>query len=384
MISSRGNGGANEHTWFSGGSRDRSGGAHVSLALGAGKITGLTLSLPAIKTCVVETITVKGTGKCSDVRVFFGDGNKLITLGKPRPFPQTFQHNYSKMGTYPVSVEAYTGPGSTCTGKASETLQVAAGPWITSMFTLGFFFSSGATPGALVILQGENFGNLPGQAWIHLKKLDGMSAHYQLVLAHPNDWGDTFVAGTIPSISGVLDQQATFTVVAQCGATSNSVSGSFLAARDVVDLAYVGDPPAGGNHWSPWFQCAMSAAPGGNQCENSGSDDWPNECGVTAFGEAGFGNLAAYHAVAWSPNGHPRHDDFWVNGPLLNGWVLLSTSADWTTQVSSGGQVSVDPGWTSAPGTSNPYLQVNWYVNSCSAIFYSGHMFITGPLGVPY
>jgi hypothetical protein len=38
--------------------------AQVSTALGAGRITGLTLSLPGIKTCVVETVTVKGTGKC--------------------------------------------------------------------------------------------------------------------------------------------------------------------------------------------------------------------------------------------------------------------------------------------------------------------------------
>jgi hypothetical protein len=359
--------------------------AHVSTALGAGKVTGIILNPPDVKTCAIETITVNGTGKCTSLTVFFGDGSRLITLGKPRPFPQTFHHVYSKGGFTELSVETYTGPGSTCTGKASRTMQVVAGPkpTITSMFTLGFFFSY-ATPGALVILQGENFGNLPGQAWIHLKKLDDTPADYQLVLAHPNDWGDTFVAGTIPSIPGVLDQQATFTVVAQCGGTSNTVSGSFVAARDVVDLAYVGDPPAGGNHWYPWFQCAMSAAPGGNQCENSGADDWPNECGVAAFSEAGFGNLDAYHAVAWSPNGHPGHDDFWINDALLNGWVLLSTSADWTTQVNSGGQVSVDSGWTSAPGTSNPHLQVNWYVNSCSAIFYSGHMFITGPLGVPY
>lgn len=54
-------------------------------------------------------------------------------------------------------------------------MQVAAGPWITSMFTLGFFFSFDATPGALVILQGENFGNVPGQAWIHLER-DGKLA----------------------------------------------------------------------------------------------------------------------------------------------------------------------------------------------------------------
>ena len=226
---------------------------------------------------------------------------------------------------------------------------------------------------------------MPGQAWIHLVTYDGKPANYPLEVA-PNDWGDTFVAGTIPrNISRVLDQQAGFNVVAQCGAASNTVWGSFIAARDVVDLAYVGDPPPTGTHWYRWFQCTMSAAPGSNQCENSGSDDWPNECGETGgFGEAGFGNLAGYHAVAWSPNGHPGHDDFWITDALLNGWVLLSTSADWTTQVNYGGQVSVDPGWTSAPGDSKPALQVNWYVNACSAIFYSGHMFITGPIGVPF
>jgi hypothetical protein len=75
--------------------------AHVSTALGAGKITGLTLNPPDVKTCTFETITVRGTGKCSDVTVFFGDGNKLITLGKPKPFPQTFHHVYSKGGGLP-------------------------------------------------------------------------------------------------------------------------------------------------------------------------------------------------------------------------------------------------------------------------------------------
>ena len=44
------------------------------------------------------------------------------------------------------------------------------------MFTLGFFFSFDASPGALVILQGENFGDIPGQAWIHLKDWQGKPA----------------------------------------------------------------------------------------------------------------------------------------------------------------------------------------------------------------
>ena len=355
-------------------------------ARAAGTITGLTLSLPAIKTCVAETVTVNGTGECATFSVNFGDGQKLLVLrppANPIKFPATFHHTYSKLGTYKVEADG----GSTCPGVASETVQVAAGPWITSMFTLGFFFSFDATPGALVILQGENFGNVPGQAWIHLER-DGKPANYQLEVT-PNDWGDTFAAGIVPSISGVLDQQATFTVVAQCGATSNTVSGSFVAARDVVDLAYVGDPPPTGTHWYRWFQCTMSTGPtGGDMCEDLGNEGWPGECGCCAeFGTGGggsLGNLAGYHAVGWSFNGHPGHDHFRIDDALRNGWVLLSTSADWITQLGYGGQVSVDPGWTSAPGTSQPELQVNWYVNACGAILYSGHMFITGPLGVPY
>jgi hypothetical protein len=66
--------------------------------------------------------------------------------------------------------------------------------------------------GALILLQGENFGNPPGQVWIHLKNYKGMPRDYQL-LGTQNSWGDTIAAGIVPSISEVLDQPATFTVV---------------------------------------------------------------------------------------------------------------------------------------------------------------------------
>jgi hypothetical protein len=60
-----------------------------------------------------------------------------------------------------------------------------------------------------------------------------------------------------------------------------------------------------------------------------------------------------------------------------------------TTQVSAagqstGGQVSVNSFQTSDPGTSNPRLGILYHVNNCGAIFYTGHMIITGPTGVPF
>jgi hypothetical protein len=119
----------------------------------------------------------------------------------PGDFPVRVYHSYSKPGTYRLKAE---GQGD-CTGTAGYHVDVF-GPTITS----GFPFSQ-VTPRGEVILQGQNFGNLPGQLLIHL-------THY---LGHPLDlplqnlqWGDTFVAGTIPDNStGVLNQQATFTVV---------------------------------------------------------------------------------------------------------------------------------------------------------------------------
>lgn len=312
--------------------------AHVSLALGAGKITGLTLSLPAIKTCVVETITVKGTGKCSDVRVFFGDGNKLITLGKPRPFPQTFQHIYSKMGTYPVSVEAYTGPGSTCTGKASETLQVAAGPWITS--TSFFSLGSQITPGVIMLVYGQFFGDVPGQVWIHLKDYQGNAHDYQLLYTDTH-WSDTFVAGQIPDISGVLNQQATLTVVAQCGAVSNATTVNFTPNIDVADLADHTDR----------LECSISTgASVSDRCLGWGGEHWPEECGWGNWGLAKGNPLGGYHASGWGFHGNGGNDRFWVTTPLQNGWALDSASATWETKVGDVSTASEDPNTTSAPG----------------------------------
>jgi hypothetical protein len=339
--------------------------AHVSTALGAGKITGLTLSLPGIVTCAVETITVKGTGKCTSETVFFGDGNKLFTLGKPRPFPQTFHHVYSKMGTYQVSVEAYTGPFSTCTGKASATVQVAAGPTITSVFALGF-----STPGALTLLRGENFGDLPGQVVIHVTDWQGNLVEAQL---QNLQWGDTYVAGTVPAITGVPDQEATITVVAQCGATSNTLQLHFTAARDVADLAYPDPNPKPVNRT---FECSISTGSSASDaCENLGGDSFPEECGCCApWGQgpqSSLPNLVGYHASGWG-GGNGGNDQFRFFPALNWGWVLDSTSVDWTTMVNNGGTVSVDGSLTTNSPVSNPRLGVDWNVNACGGIFYLG------------
>lgn len=55
-------------------------------ARAAGTISGLTLSLPAIKTCVAETVTVIGTGECASFFVNYGDGQKVLVC-RPEAIP---------------------------------------------------------------------------------------------------------------------------------------------------------------------------------------------------------------------------------------------------------------------------------------------------------
>jgi hypothetical protein len=112
------------------------------------------------------------------------------------------------------------------------------------------------------------------------------------------------------------------------------------------------------------------------------------------MGDSGAGgNLAGYHDSGWRipvfSHGLDGTDRYSLSGDLQNGWVLWSTSAEVTAQAfccgqSSGGQVSVDALLTSAPGTSSPTLGVDYHVNNCGAIFYQGHMIVTGPVGVPF
>lgn len=110
-----------------------------------GTITSLTLNPPATVTCFDEKITVNaigpagGTPICATLSVSFGDGQHLLALslgrGQHINFPATFHHRYAKLGTYQVQAQG----DAECPGTVSETLQVAAGPRITSMFALGFF-----------------------------------------------------------------------------------------------------------------------------------------------------------------------------------------------------------------------------------------------------
>jgi len=328
-------------------------------------ITAVSPSASTVAAGVLETITISGIGKCGTFLLDLGDATPTVHL--PGNFPIYVYHAYAKPGTYKLKAE---GQGD-CTGAAGAHVNVV-GPSITSMFLF-----SQVTPGGEVLLQGQNFGNLPGQVLIHL-------THY---LGHPIDlplqnlqWGDAFATGTVPAdVSGVLNQQATFTVVTQSGATSNAYPAQFTAGLDVADLA---------DH-SDRLKCSTGrGADVSDECDNWGGSHWPPECGdlnpQQGIGQWNDLGLGGFHASGWGFGGNSGTDNFWVTAPLNNGWVLDSASASWTTKVGDVSTARMDWYSTSAKGTPSPNLGVDWYVGNCGMVVYAGHMIITGPVGVPF
>jgi hypothetical protein len=338
--------------------------AHASLARADGTITGLTPSVPAIKTCAVETITVHGTGECI-YTVYWGDNNRVILL-RPLPFPHEFSHAYSQQGIYMVRAE---GDVNFCPGGASATVSVI-GPQIASMFLF-----SQVTPGGTVLLTGKSFGDLPAQIWLHLTDIDDHPMDVPLDYISSTD---TSAAGKIPwSVTRVRDQRATLTVVAKCGAVSDALHVNFTAAVDVADLADHTDR----------LDCSISTGAGvSDECLHWGGSSWPAECGSWpgSGGTLMDPGLGGYHASGWGFHGNGGTDQFFVTTPLQNGWVLNSASANWSEKVGDVSTASEDANTTSAPGTPSPNLGVDWYVGNCGMILYYGNMIITGPVGVPF
>jgi len=328
-----------------------------------GVITGVTPDPSPGLTCSLNTITVHGTGSCDAFLFDLGDGTKAAHL--PGQFPLLVYHTYTRAGLYSPTATGL----ADCLGDVGASLQVV-GPTITSMFPFSVI-----KPGGGVIVEGQHFGNLPGQLLIHLNLYQG-PGYFGGSIDVPLEnlqWADTFVAGTIPTtIAGVLDQEATLTVVASCGATSNPWSAYFTAARDYVSLEM------------DRINCMIVFAGGpSDQCQWSGGQNWPIECGCCpSFGlDPGDFGIYGYHASGWG-GGCNGYDWFWAT--LNNQWVVASVGTlnlDTVGNTSTANVNGVNP----AGGTpQTPQIVVQWHADACGAVQYYDLVSIAGPVGVPY
>jgi len=326
-------------------------------ALADGTITGVSPHPSPGVTCSLNTITISGSGTCGTFLFQLGDATTTVHL--PGNFPILVYHAYSAAGTYSLTAE---GQGN-CTGVVSASLQVL-GPTITPIFPFSVI-----KPGGAVILQGQNFGNLPGQILINLPSLHQFTGIPLINI----QWGDTFAAGTIPEgITGVPDQVASFTVVTQCGAVSNSWAAQFTATR-AAPVALPFDQ----------ISCLSFNIGNSDQCQNLGQSNFPLECfSLPPTGTGGQPTgFYGYHASGWG-GGETGTDAFSTPFDLKNGWVV-----DYVTDLSSykiGNGSYATKASASPSGATNPQVNVNWKADACGLIDYGGDIYVTGPLGLPY
>jgi hypothetical protein len=328
-------------------------------ALADGTITGVAPDPSPGLACNLNTIRVTGTGACGTFLFKLGDSTPIVHL--PGNFPILVYHAYSQAGTYSLTAQ---GQGN-CKGVVDVSLQVL-GPTITSMFPFSVI-----KPGGTVIIQGQNFGNLPGQILINIPSLHQFGG----TPLENIQWGNTFASGTIPAgISGVPDQQVTFTVLAQCGAVSNAWTARFTAARDIARLPF------------DRINCFTFSYGNSDRCQNLGQSNFPMECGSlppveVAPGPTGF---YGFHASGWGFSGESGNDGFWLSPSqtLNNDWVVDSVTSLSGWKIGNGS--SATEAWASQPGATNPGVNVNWYSDNCGAILYTGDIMVTGPVGMPY
>ena len=249
--------------------------AHVSTALGAGKITGLTLNLPAVKTCALETIRVTGTGRCSTFTVQLGDSTAPMHV--PGDFPIRLSR-YSKQGTYTPTAQ---GQGN-CSGTASALLQVV-GPSINSMFHAGITSGAGSSSRERISVINRLCDDALHGLW-------GPGDRYSAV-EHPV--GRHLRGRSYPAVSWAVDQPVTFTVVAQCGAVSNAWTANFTATRDFELLQF--------NRITCTSFPGLSAS---DQCQNVGGTNWPWNAALTVGTEPAqpvSGAISVGLGPSWQP-----------------------------------------------------------------------------------
>jgi hypothetical protein len=364
-------------------------------ALAQGTITAVAVTpSPAVPGQTV-TISVDVVGTCNGqgLTLSYGDFGIPETFTFPLP-PIT--HTYGEPGTYgltanpsfpnlpnlpPVCGGGATTllpvlPASTLTGVAGGLYCAIFGchPTITSIP-----LPSIIKPGGVVIFQGNDFGLETGTAWIILQSFGGNwpETRTQLQIV-AGDWHPGVVIATIPTISGVLTQTATFQIITKGSSASNAIHSGFAATRHLLDI------PASR------IGCSMTTNSPSDSCQNIGGTNYPAECGLGIYGTAppveGFAGL---HSSGWQwlpGNNDTGLDTFGLTSPLQNGW--LSAGADFaysSTDNGSGAYILSPPGFDFGTPTANPSnWTIGWYVDACGQLGYAGDFEIVGPMGVPY
>jgi hypothetical protein len=213
-------------------------------------------------------------------------------------------------------------------------------PVITSVFPFSVIMPAGG-----VIVQGQHFGDQPGEFL-----LLGPAFQDGALRLGNLQWGDQYVAGVIPSVDRVPDQDAELQVITADGRKSNQAPCRFTANRQIRQVP--GDI----------FSLVHFAA-------ESNYDSWSKGLEMDGY------TLRAFHGSTGSGDGT---DVFTCE--LKNGWVFYDYR--WTDV----GGINGSPfGNLSAPADSpNITLAISWFHDVLGSAHWGIQILAIGPSLVPF
>ncbi len=222
-------------------------------------------------------------------------------------------------------------------------------------------------PGGLVNIYGCGFGGGNERGTI---RLVGNFPGGFLVLTG-GEWFDDFAAGVLPTVSGVVDQRAKIQLTRRNQPIGEPYAVQFTATREHILLPYTAIPTSCGD--AAWY----------NSC---------NERGFKIMGGREF-DCSGWSFCGSHNNQHPRQGTIRVdafNLTLKNGWVFDTLDYWYNYSILKGQPSTISiRGFEDGPANvmnmyGNWSLAEPWVPGQGAYVNYQGHIYIVGPLGVPY
>jgi hypothetical protein len=342
-------------------------------AWAAGEITGVAANPSTTSVNQPVTVTVTGTGTCSQV-VVRCDAPQAADYVKLNvaAWPFSVSCNYGSSGNKTVTASAEL-PNPDCPGDRITYVEVKPSfkfpPGVQQQLVppqIQAVWNGGKVrPGGLVLVSGKGFGAQAGNL-----QIKGQFGTRNLQI---EQWVPTYVLGRMPDVCGVPDHATQLAVLTAGGAKSNDHPASFLARHELRELT-MSDVQV--------VQCSDEGNV--NHCNHvyePGDWHYPTETTLDHLNVVPGSAVWGSHFNCWGCLGDDQGvDTYRVN--LKNGWKLAGAVFE-VKASSSGESAHLIPAaipW----GASSWDWDWHWSATPADWVMYAVGISIDGPCGLPH
>jgi hypothetical protein len=357
----------------------------------ADQITAIQVTPASPQQGSLVTVKLQGTGNCKTLELDWGDNTAHYFSTPPNqnyalPWTIPNAHTYQNPGGDTIKVVSVKGcQGTGLTKTITVVKKMASGGGIINLCATincaallapqidKFNSFSNFTPGGGLTVFGSGFGNTPGQLHMVGTTAGSFKITDTVVPLFQGVWTNKWISGTIPNLTGVVDQPVKFYVVTAGNLKSNdSPTVNFTAARETKQLTYK-DP-------------AVKLIACGTDSNADYCNGWidPDDGGAAFYllGDPEF-DLVAFAGSHQNCPGcvgdDVGADTYQVQ--LANGWVL--DQMVFIPLPSETGEADAKLIWPFPAGASSWQTSINWLATSGDSIMYFVVLLISGPKGVP-